>query len=133
MREGVSTTQTKYPWRRSRSQLPVVKGWIEGLIINSEQALDLLELVQIGLRHFAMRGENRQIVREDRGVVPVETAFDDRCLVDDAVLGMDWRIGYRVINALNLTRDWHNCISRPRNRLRAGRAQGKVCIPLIRM
>jgi hypothetical protein len=45
--EGVSTTQTKYPWRRSWSQLSVVRGAGRHSIVDSEQMLDLLKLVQI--------------------------------------------------------------------------------------
>jgi hypothetical protein len=72
--------------------------WLSVSVIDPEQALDLLELVQVGFRHFAIGGQNHQVMGEHRGVVPVEAAFDDRRIVDDAVLGMNRRIRYRVIS-----------------------------------
>ena len=97
MREGVSTTQTKYRWRRFPSQLSLVKWQVQTSVIDSESTLYLLKLVQIRFRYLAIGGQHRQVMGKNRCVVPVETAFDDCRVVDDAVLGMDRRIGYRVI------------------------------------
>ena len=65
--------------------------------IDSEQALYLVELVKIRLRYSAIPDDHSQVMGECRCVVPVETPFDDRRFVDDAILGVNRRIGHRAV------------------------------------
>ena len=69
---------------------------------DAETIEDLARFLEIEAGDFAVVHHHHQVVREDGGVVPVEGAIEHDLLVDDALLGVDRRIGHgAVVDALD--------------------------------
>jgi hypothetical protein len=68
--------------------------------VNLEKPLDLVELVQVRARHVVVRRDQEEVVREDRGVVPIETA------IEHDVVGSDGsEVGPQTSKALSPTQE----------------------------
>ena len=69
---------------------------------HAETFEDLAGFLEIKARRLVVVHHHEQVVGEHRGVVPVETAVEHDVLVDDALFGVDGRIGHgAVVDALD--------------------------------